>query len=158
MPRKHTEIDHELLRQYIIPALRLMAQRNRHPLCPHYDGVAKPGRAKTAELAAEWLEELLAVEAEQRSMLIQIKHGRPVHSLNIPDDGDEWLAAMEREADEMHDASARARELSDPHYRCPECGIEIEAGQQIAAGVRGIVHKVCPDLVAAGVEAQQYDY
>jgi hypothetical protein len=144
MPRKHTEIDHELLRQYIIPALRLYAERNRKPLCPHFDGMPHPGRAKTMELAAEWLEELLAVEAEHRTMLLQIKYGRPVHSLNIPDDGDEWLEAMEREMDEGYEAAEKARELADPSYRCPECGIEIEAGQQVAAGMRGIIHAECP--------------
>jgi hypothetical protein len=156
MPRKFDgPVDLELLREYILPALRVIVDVNRTPRCPVYDGRPHPGRAKAVELAADWLEDLLAREAEYRTLQLQVKYGRRRLGLPVtPDAADKWLEEQENEYDA---ANAAALGVTDPGYRCPECGIEIEAGSKIAAGIRGIIHAECPDF-SNEPGGQQYDY
>lgn len=145
-------IDRELLYEYIIPSLRTMQEKLRQGNDCGWWGAPKPGRAKTCELAADWLEELLdrftELEADFRAVQRYV-HDQPGRRRRSRFDVDEWLAAKEREAEEgaasaEQEAVMIASEQTDPHYRCPECGIEIEPGERVAASHKGLKHYECP--------------
>ena len=159
MPRKFQgDVDQDLLRNYLIPALQDLANRLVNPIGPE-DGRAWPGRAKTAELAADWLEDLLAREAEARVNMLRLKYAgrRRTPTLEPVGDAEEWLAAMERDLDEMHDkqdANAAAlaeldrrdsqkNQLDATGYPCKECGQDLKPGDSIGANYRGICHAEC---------------
>jgi hypothetical protein len=148
MPRHFDgEIDEELIKYYIVRGLNEIAAINRTEQ-------QWPGRAKTCELAALWLDDLIARYKEQNQLLASLGMGR--RRITSSDTGvaaDEWLAAMERESDRLAEeteqqgvkVNALWRAGEPDHYLCRECGEPIEAGDHVGANRKGLIHVECAD-------------